>query len=100
MSKSLSLDLRERVLLAVKEGMSGRQASLRFGVSASSAIPWRALERAQGDAKPKALGGDRPLGSDRGPRRLDPLAYRLTTIEWSRLAHGQCGLLLLHCSGL
>jgi len=36
-------------------------ASQRFGVSASSAIRWRALERRQGDARSKALGGDRAL---------------------------------------
>ncbi len=62
MSKALSLDLRSRVLSAIAEGMSCRQAALRFGVSASSAIRWRALERAQGDARPKALGGDRRSG--------------------------------------
>ena len=59
MSKPLSLDLRTRVLAAISGGLSCRQAAVRFGVSASSAIRWRALERRQGDAKPKALGGDR-----------------------------------------
>lgn len=39
------------------------RAALRFGVSASSAVRWRARERAQGDARPKALGGDRRSGS-------------------------------------
>jgi len=62
MSKALSLDLRTRVLTAVGDGLSCRQAALRFGVSASSAIRWRARERAQGDAQPKALGGDRRSG--------------------------------------
>ena len=62
MSKALSLDLRTRVLAAVAGGLSCRQAALRFGVSASSAIRWRARERAQGDARPKALGGDRRSG--------------------------------------
>lgn len=62
MSKALSLDLRTRVLAAVGGGLSCRQAALRFGVSASSAIRWRARERAQGDARPKALGGDRRSG--------------------------------------
>jgi transposase len=59
MSKALSLDLRERVLAAIAGGMSGRQAALRFGVSAASASRWRTLERKQGDAKPGPLGGDR-----------------------------------------
>lgn len=62
MSKALSLDLRSRVLAAIAGGLSCRQAAQRFGVSASSAIRWRARERAQGDAKPKALGGDRRSG--------------------------------------
>jgi transposase len=59
MSKALSLDLRERVLAAIAGGTSGRQAALRFGVSAASASRWRALERKQGDARPGPLGGDR-----------------------------------------
>jgi transposase len=59
MSKALSLDLRTRVLVAIGGGPSCRQAAERFGVSASSAIRWRSLVRKQGDAKPKALGGDR-----------------------------------------
>ena len=59
MADPLSLDLRERVLRAIAAGSSGRQAALRFGVSAASVSRWRALERDQGDAKPKAMGGDR-----------------------------------------
>ncbi len=62
MSKALSLDLRTRVLAAVAGGLSCRKAAERFGVSASSAIRWRARERVQGDARPKALGGDRRSG--------------------------------------
>src|SRR3954453_16270635 len=62
MSKALSLDLRTRVLAAIAGGLSCRQAAQRFGVSASSAIRWRALEGIQGDARPKALCGDRRSG--------------------------------------
>ncbi len=62
MSKALSLDLRNRVLSAVSEGMSHRAAGARFGVSAASVSRWRALEREPGDARPKALGGDRRSG--------------------------------------
>ena len=54
MSKALSLDLRTRVLAAIAGGLSCRQAAQRFGVSASSAIRWRALECIQGDARPNA----------------------------------------------
>jgi transposase len=38
--KTLSLDLRERVVAAVLGGMSRRQAAARFGVSAASAVRW------------------------------------------------------------
>jgi transposase len=59
MPKSLSYDLRSRVLAAIEAGLSCRQAAARFGVSASSAIRWQALRRAGGDVRPKPQGGDR-----------------------------------------
>jgi transposase len=59
MSKALSVDLRDRVVAAIDGGMSCRQAAARFGVSASSAIRWRALVRTRGDVRPGPLGGDR-----------------------------------------
>jgi transposase len=62
MSKALSLDLRVRVLAAVRAGASHREAGERFGVSAASVSRWRTRERQQGDARPKALGGDRRSG--------------------------------------
>lgn len=58
MARSLSYDLRRRVLAAVAGGLSHRAAAARFAVSASSISRWRALEREQGDARPKAMGGD------------------------------------------
>jgi transposase len=39
--------------------LSCRAAAQRFGVSASSAIRWRAQERREGDIRPKLQGGDR-----------------------------------------
>ena len=59
MAKALSLDLRERVVAAVAGGMSRRRAATRFGVSAASAVRWKALEARQGDARSKPAGGDR-----------------------------------------
>ena len=62
MSKALSVDLRVRVLAAVAGGLTHRQAGERFGVSAASVSRWRKREREQGDARPRALGGDRRSG--------------------------------------
>jgi transposase len=62
MSKALSFDLRMRVVAAVDGGLSHREASERFSVSAASVSRWRALERSQGDVRAKALGGDRRSG--------------------------------------
>ena len=70
MSKALSLDLRERVLTVVVAGASHRQAGERFGVSAASVSRWRAWARVQGDARPKALGGDRRSGRIEAQREL------------------------------
>ena len=62
MTRALSVDLRERVIAAVADGASCRQAAARFGVSASSAIRWNALAKTKGDATPKRQGGDRRSG--------------------------------------
>ena len=59
MGKPLSVDLRDRVVAAVKGGMSRRQAASRFGVSISSAIRWTSLSRRTGDVRPKRQGGDK-----------------------------------------
>src|SRR3954454_13705740 len=59
MPKSLSFDLRSRVLAAIDAGLSCRQAAAGFCVSASSAIRGQATRRAGGDARPKPQGGDR-----------------------------------------
>ena len=62
MAKSLSIDLRERVIAVIDGGVSRRQAAARFGVSVSSAIRWHALALRSGDATPKRQGGDRRSG--------------------------------------
>ena len=59
MARSLSLDLRRRVVGAIESGLPCRAAAQRFGVSAPSAIRWRAMERREGDVRPKRQGGDR-----------------------------------------
>src|ERR1700735_275228 len=59
MPRSLSVDLRRRVVGAIEGGLSCRAAGQRFGVSASSAIRGRAQERRQGGVRPKRRAGDR-----------------------------------------
>jgi transposase len=59
MARSLSGDLRTRVVEAVASGASRRQAAARFGVSVSSAIRWVQVWRARGDVRARPQGGDR-----------------------------------------
>src|SRR4051794_41890888 len=72
MPKALSFDLRSRVLAAIDEGLSCRQAAARFGVSASSAIRWQGMRRAGGGARAKPQGGDPASRRTQGPADLDP----------------------------
>jgi transposase len=62
MAKALSVDLRERVIAAVEGGVSGRQAALRFDVSASSVSRWRGKITRDGEIAPRRQGGDRRSG--------------------------------------
>ncbi|WP_348626970.1 helix-turn-helix domain-containing protein, partial [Mesorhizobium sp. WSM3873] len=51
------MDLRERVVAAVKtEGMSRRAAAKRFGVSYSAAIEWVKLDEETGSVAPRKVG--------------------------------------------
>ncbi len=62
MVKSLSDDLRVRVVEAVDAGASRRQAASRFGVSVSSAIRWVRRWRDRGEVRARPQGGDRRSG--------------------------------------
>ena len=59
MPKTLSTDLRERIVLYVNEGHSRRSAAEKFAVSASSAVRLVARHLATGSVAPKAGGGGR-----------------------------------------
>lgn len=59
MTKSLSKDLRSRVIAAVDGGLSRRAAAARFGVGAASAIRWVREWRETGTTCAKPQGGDR-----------------------------------------
>lgn len=58
MTRPLSNDLRERLVLAVDGGMSRRSAAKRFGVAASTAIKWVAQWHRTGAMAPRPQGGD------------------------------------------
>jgi transposase len=69
MARALSVDLRQRVVDAIAQGMSRRQAAARFGVSVASAIRWAERQETIGSVAPKKQGGDRR--SDRVEKEAD-----------------------------
>jgi transposase len=61
MGKPYSMDLRERVVAAVKNGgMSCNEAAKQFGVGISTAINWVRRLRETGSIAPGKIGGYRP----------------------------------------
>jgi transposase len=60
MSRPYSLDLRERVVLAVAAGSSRRSAARRFGVSVATAVRWTQRHRQTGSVQASRMGGRRP----------------------------------------
>lgn len=56
-----SLDLRERVVAAIDDGLSARGAAARFSVAPSTAINWHRRWREQGSVAPRRQG--QPPGS-------------------------------------
>jgi transposase len=58
MAKSLSEDLRVRVIRAVDGGISRRAAAQRFGISPASAVRFVKEWRQSGTTRAKRLGGD------------------------------------------
>jgi transposase len=59
MAKSLSVDLRRRVIESIEQGMSRRATAKRYGVSAASAVRWHQQFKATGTVSPRKQGGDR-----------------------------------------
>ena len=74
MAKMISMDLRDRVVAAVRAGSSRRAAATRFGVSASCAVKLLERVRATGSATPGRRG--RPAGSG----KLAP--FKAALISW------------------
>lgn len=70
MVRPLSVDLRSRVLAAVADGATHREAAQRFGVSPASVSRWRKLARVYGDSQPAKKGGDQRSGRIEAQREL------------------------------
>jgi transposase len=59
MVRPYSIDLRERVVAAVRSGATCREVAARFGVAVSTVVKWSQRERATGTVIPGQLGGHR-----------------------------------------
>jgi transposase len=60
MGAPYSLDLRKRVVAAIKGGMSRNQAAKQFGIAISTSINWAKLEKETGSIRPGQMGGHKP----------------------------------------
>lgn len=58
MTKSISEDLRSRVIAAVDGGLSRRAAAERFGIAVASAVRWVREWQETGSTRAKPQGGD------------------------------------------
>jgi transposase len=59
MARAYSLDLRERVIAAVRAGLSCRGAAATFGLGAATVVKWWQRYRATGDFAAKPRGGSK-----------------------------------------
>jgi transposase len=59
MARPYSIDLRERLVAAVRGGMSRRAAAARFGVSPATAVKWMQRAERTGGVTPGKMGGHR-----------------------------------------
>ena len=90
-----SQDLRTRVIGFMALGGSARAAATRFDVSISSAARWTRRWRAEGHARPRAMGGDRRSRlSEHGPKVLQLVARQpdLTLQEIRSALAASCGI--------
>jgi transposase len=60
MARAYSLDLRERVVAAVRSGQSCRGAAATFGLGVATVVKWWQRYRATGDVAAKPRGGSKP----------------------------------------
>ena len=90
-----SQDLRERVIGFMALGGSARAAATRFDVSVSSTTRWAQRWRAEGHARPRAMGGDRRCRlSEHSAKVLQLVAQQpdLTLQEIRSALAASCGI--------
>jgi transposase len=95
MPAPLSMDLRERIVAAVVEGSSIREAARRFAVSPSTAIKLMQRVRATGSPAPDRFGGHRRpiLAPHRAEiERLMAVEPDLTLAQLRDRLHERCGV--------
>src|SRR5881275_1852984 len=69
MAKTLSEDLRVRVIAAVEGGLSRNAAAARFGIAVATAVRWLRAWRVTGATAAKPARTDRGRGAGRHPGR-------------------------------
>ena len=94
MPNPYSLDLRERVLEAVAEGMTVAEAAARFRVSMASIVRWRRLVRERGAPRAKIHEGGRPSRIEAARGAIFDLMEEnpMLTTEELRAALGERGM--------
>jgi putative transposase len=85
MTAPLSQDLRRRLVRAVEEGSSAREAAARFAVSASAAIKLMQRVRRTGSPEPARIGGYRKPLLDQHEGVLRELTRRRPGITLAEL---------------
>jgi transposase len=60
MGKPYSVDLRERVVAAIRGGLSRNQAAKQFGIAISTAVGWMRRVEETGGVAPGQMGGHKP----------------------------------------
>jgi len=85
MPAPLSLDLRQRIVQAVKRGWSMREAARRFAVAPSTAIKLMQRVEATGSAAPAQDGGHRRALLDPFEKRLETLVLATADITLAEL---------------
>ncbi len=95
MARALGIDLRQRVVEAIEDGLSTREVGRRFSIEIATAGAWHWLWRASGDVRPRRQG--HPGGSKVDPHEAFILALieetkDITLKEITERLAAECGV--------